>query len=103
MNGVRHDSHPRQKRKRTPDSLDDVLGLDDGDEEDDFIIDDDGAGYADGVNNGLGKQNFVSLDDGPLAKRRATYSAWEPKLHQAFQPGSTPWRGNRRYLCGSSR
>jgi chromosome transmission fidelity protein 4 len=26
-----------------------------------------------------------------------------PKVHPPLQPGSTPWRGNRRYLCKVSR
>jgi chromosome transmission fidelity protein 4 len=65
------------------------------DDENDFIVDDDGAGY---VVNGNGKRMLE--DDGydmPDAKR----AAWVGKArhHEAFQPGATPWRGNRKYLC----
>jgi len=71
-------------------------------DEDDFIIDDDGAGYVEEV-NGHGKRSNGHLDefDGPDYKRRATHDLWRPRLHLPFQPGSTPWRGNRRYLCQS--
>ncbi|KAI1499767.1 WD40-repeat-containing domain protein [Biscogniauxia marginata] len=63
-------------------------------EDDDFVVDDDGAGY---VMNGNGKR-VHDVDDvfgEPLSKRRNI----EPEYHEAFQPGSTPWRGNRKYLC----
>ncbi|MCJ1357324.1 MAG: hypothetical protein MMC33_007320 [Icmadophila ericetorum] len=92
---------PRRNRRGTPDSLDDILGSDGGDGlEDDFVIDDDGAGYALDV-NGHGKRTNGHLDHIDLQdpKRRAAYRAWEPSIHESFQPGSTPWRGNRRYLC----
>ena len=88
-------------RAQTPDSLDEILGSEgeDGDG-DDFIVDDDGAGYALGL-NGYGKRTNGHLGDldGLDPKRRATYQAWAPRLHKPFQPGSTPWRGNRKYLC----
>ena len=92
--------HTRHKRRRTPDSLDDILGSVAGDDESDFIVDDDGAGYADGI-NGFGKRIHPTLEglEGPPEKRRATYAAWKPTWREPFQPGSTPWRGNRRYLC----
>ena len=86
-------------RRGTPDSLDDILGSELGDDEA-FVSDDDGAGYADNV-NGHGKRTNGHLDaiDGVKTKRRASYQSWEPTLHDAFQPGSTPWRGSRKYLC----
>lgn len=98
-NGFKDTSGSRAKRRGTPDSLDDILGPELGDE-DDFVSDDDGAGYLDGV-NGYGKRSNGHLDtiDGFDSKRRATVQAWQPRLHQSFQPGSTPWRGNRKYLC----
>jgi chromosome transmission fidelity protein 4 len=93
----------RQRRRGTPDTLDDLLPTDDADnavDGDGFIIDDDGAGYAESV-NGYGKRRRPSLEglDGRPEKRRATERLWQPTLHEPFQPGSTPWRGNRRYLC----
>jgi chromosome transmission fidelity protein 4 len=102
---------PRQ-RDGTPDSLDDLLGPDfrdeeaeeDGDEEmNDFVIDDDGAGYAPAI-NGHGKRPNVHIANGtePSFKRRATSNAvFRPQIHEPFQPGATPWRGNRRLLCCS--
>ncbi|MCJ1459615.1 hypothetical protein MMC28_009994 [Mycoblastus sanguinarius] len=96
-NGIKVASEPRPREGRR-DSLDDLLGpLDD---DDDFVSDDDGAGYLDGV-NGYGKRSNGHLDqpDGFDSKRRATYQTWQPRLHHSFQPGSTPWRGNRKYLC----
>ena len=98
-NRIKVNGDARSKRRGTPDSLDDILGPEIGDE-DDFVSDDDGAGYADGI-NGYGKRSNGHLDEinGFDSKRRATYQSWQPSLHQPFQPGSTPWRGNRKYLC----
>ena len=94
-NGTKHLPH-RGTRRGSPDSLDDILGTDIMGEEDDFVVDDDGAGYALGV-NGNGKRPN-GLYDGGRASKRAAHS-WEPQYHESFQPGSTPWRGNRKYLC----
>lgn len=91
------ESDPRKERLGSPDSLDDILGSDQGME--DFVDDDDGAGYAEGM-NGFGKRTNQHLDsiEGHADKRLLT-SFSKPKIHQPLQPGSTPWRGNRRYLC----
>ncbi|KAI1106733.1 WD40 repeat-like protein [Jackrogersella minutella] len=63
-------------------------------EDDDFVVDDDGAGY---VINGNGKRVHDDFDvfGEPVSKRPHV----ETEYHEAFQPGSTPWRGNRKYLC----
>ncbi|RMZ67049.1 Minichromosome loss 1 [Pyrenophora seminiperda CCB06] len=100
---------PRQ-RSGTPDSLEDILGpefQDDEAQEDeemnDFVIDDDGAGYAPAI-TAAKKRTNGHLANGiePASKRRAYSSAlFRPQLHDPFQPGSTPWRGNRRLLCCS--
>lgn len=95
MNGLK-DVPNRAARRGTPDSLDDILGSDIMGENDDFVVDDDGAGYALGL-NGNGKRLNGDIDIGPLSKRRT--QNWEPQYHESFQPGSTPWRGNRKYLC----
>ena len=97
-NGLKPTVEARARRRGTPDSLDDILGPQEDHEEDDFVVDDDGAGYALGL-NGNGKRTNGHLDNvGDLLdpKRRAL---WQPSIYQPFQPGSTPWRGNRRYLC----
>lgn len=98
-NGTKELVDTRTRRRGTPDSLDEILGPELGDD-DDFVSDDDGAGYAAGI-NGFGKRSNGHLDDndGFGIKRRATHQSWQPTIHQSFQPGSTPWRGNRKYLC----
>tara|TARA_R110002003_G_scaffold214_41_gene16359 strand:- start:23067 stop:25343 length:2277 start_codon:yes stop_codon:yes gene_type:complete len=101
---------PRQ-RDGTPDSLDDLLGPDfrddeadeDGDEEmNDFVIDDDGAGYAPAINGHGKRPNPHANGVEPSFKRHATSSTlFRPQIHEPFQPGATPWRGSRRLLCCS--
>jgi chromosome transmission fidelity protein 4 len=89
-----HKEVPHRARRG---SLDSLLGSDLMGDEDDFVVDDDGAGYALDL-NGNGKRPNGDIDPygGPV-KRLAP--AWEPQYHQSFQPGSTPWRGDRKYLC----
>ena len=95
-NGLK-DIPNRGNRRGTPDSLDDILGSDIMGDEDDFVVDDDGAGYALGLNgNGKRPNDIPDPYAGPLSKRRT--QTWEPQIHDSFQPGSTPWRGNRKYL-----
>ncbi|KAF4556876.1 Mcl1-like protein [Elsinoe fawcettii] len=96
-NGTKVNGH--RARDGTPDSLDDLLDIGGQSDAggDDFIIDDDGAGYAE-VTNGNGKRTAEHIS-GPHAKRHTSRSVWQPVVHEAFQPSSTPWRGNRRYLC----
>jgi chromosome transmission fidelity protein 4 len=95
--GARPDA---QRRAGTPDSLDDILG-DDGLSEngDAFIVDDDGAGYVEEF-NGNGKRPGDRIAYPPPKRPQQNGSArWQPRLHDSFHPGSTPWRGNRRYMC----
>ncbi|KAI5295549.1 hypothetical protein KEM52_001038 [Ascosphaera acerosa] len=84
-------------RAGTPDSLDDILGPASDDEPiDDFIEDDDGAGYAEV----RGKRRREDGDDLEVVQgKRRLGMFWEPRVHEPFQPGSTPWKGDRRYLC----
>lgn len=88
----------RHRRQGTPNSLDDLLDSEVMGEEDDFVVDDDGAGYALNINgNGKRTRDDVDTLTHPLNKRRS--HTWTPQYHEPFQPGSTPWRGNRKYLC----
>jgi chromosome transmission fidelity protein 4 len=96
-NGLK-DIPNRGPRQGTPDSLDDILGSDILGDEDDFVIDDDGAGYALGLNeNGKRPNGVLDPYAVPPSKRRT--QTWEPQIHDSFQAGSTPWRGDRKYLC----
>jgi chromosome transmission fidelity protein 4 len=96
-NGTKPDAEIPRRRQGTPDSLDDILGSELDGDEDDFVVDDDGAGYA---LNGNGKRTNGHLDEnGVVSKRHAGYGIWQPRVHEPIQPGSTPWRGNRRYLA----
>ncbi len=84
---------PKPVRAGTPDSLDILLG--EGEEED-WIEDDDGAGYR----NGNGKRTNGHLGDlDGHAGKRGRRLLFSPEIHEPFQPGATPWRGNRKYLC----
>ncbi|KAK3320830.1 WD40-repeat-containing domain protein [Cercophora scortea] len=82
-------------RKGSPDSLDDLLNEDYGDEDDGFVVDDDGAGYALTVGRKRPADDDAIFGDHPA--KRGNFI--KPQHHEAFQPGSTPWRGNRKYLC----
>ena len=81
---------------------DEVPNLTDGDSdmdldgEDNWIEDDDGAGYRNGI-NGNGKRTGEHLVTGNGKRSRGV--TWAPQIHQSFQPGETVWRGNRKYLC----
>jgi chromosome transmission fidelity protein 4 len=98
----------RRRRDDTPDSLDEMLAQSPLPEEgvagdlDDWIVDDDNAGYTNGVGgavNGNGKRtngHLTSYDTSYAKRSRIGSSALQ---HAPFQPASTPWRGNRRYLC----
>lgn len=86
------------RRTGEDDYLDDLLGPDAMSEDGaGFIEDDDRAGYAEEINR-FGKRSAAATSGRP-AKRHEAYPAWQPQIHDAFQPGSTPWKGNRRYLC----
>ncbi|KAL2195768.1 WD40-repeat-containing domain protein [Corynascus similis CBS 632.67] len=87
---------PSRPRRGSVDSLDDLLDDDNfADEDDGFVVDDDGAGY---TLNAARKR--AAEDDGPFGQRPSKRGNFvQPQLHPSFQPGSTPWRGNRKYLC----
>ncbi|KAI9896401.1 hypothetical protein N3K66_008573 [Trichothecium roseum] len=92
LNGAKQ-TLPSRTRRDSLGSLDSFLegegdGYGDGD---DFVVDDDGAGYVSGQ-----KRARDGEDGTELARKRRHL---ETEYHEAFQPGSTPWRGNRKYLC----
>ncbi|KAK4455645.1 WD40-repeat-containing domain protein [Podospora aff. communis PSN243] len=81
-------------RRDSLESLDNLLNEDYGDL-DDFVVDDDGAGYA--PNTG---RKRPAEDDGIYGAHPSKRSAYfQAQHHESFQPGSTPWRGNRKYLA----
>ena len=93
-NGAVHKELAARPRRDSLGSLEDSLlddDMDDYGDLDDFVVDDDGAGYAPVLKRGA--QDDL---DGHASKRRLLNL---PQIHEAFQPGSTPWRGNRKYLC----
>ncbi|KAI5800257.1 WD40-repeat-containing domain protein [Peziza echinospora] len=87
---------PRRRRSLSRDPIDELLGFDDDEGDDGFIEDDDNGGYVKQRPNGKRAYDYLT-EDLPGSKRRA-YDAWSPQIHDALQSGSTPWRGNRRYL-----
>ncbi|KAM6482174.1 WD40-repeat-containing domain protein [Trichoderma sp. SZMC 28011] len=94
VNGQKRDI-PTRPRRDSLGSLDSYLedeNYADGDD-DGFVVDDDGAGYTTGQKRGrVGDEG-----NGDYANKRR--HLLDPQYHEAFQPGSTPWRGNRKYLC----
>ncbi|KOS22314.1 Minichromosome loss protein 1 [Escovopsis weberi] len=99
MNGGKRMDIPSRPRRESLGSIDisfdsDGHGFDDEDG-DDFVIDDDGAGYT-SVAKKRGREDDDAQGRSSTSKRRLLP---EPQYHEAFQPGSTPWRGNRKYLC----
>ncbi|PHH91311.1 hypothetical protein CDD83_1015 [Cordyceps sp. RAO-2017] len=94
-NGRKGHDIPSRARRESFGSLDSLLGGVDDVDEDNFVDDDDGAGYAVGAGSKRGRDG----DDlsGEHASKRISLA--RPLHHEAFQSGSTPWRGNRKYLC----
>ena len=94
-NGINgHKTGLPDRRRGSPDDLDSLLDDGFGDVDDDFVVDDDGAGYT------LNTRKRPHDDDdlfGEHDSKRA--NLLQPQYHESFQPGSTPWRGNRKYLC----
>ena len=84
--------HPRAlapRREDTPNSLDDLDGF----------IEDDENGGPDLEVNGHGKRSAAHLDPLDHPSKRYRGAAFEPEAHEPFQPGSTPWMGDRKFLC----
>lgn len=81
---------PTRPRRDSLGSLDSFMN---NEADDDFVVDDDGAGYA-----GAGQKRGNDYSHYGMDSKKARYGP-ETVSHVAFQPGSTPWRGNRKYLC----
>ena len=82
-------------RSLSHDSVDELMPLDDLD---DFIVDDDHGGYTEPTIHTSRKRRYDFLDDHFLESKRRAYDTWSPEVHESFQPGSTPWKGGRKYL-----
>lgn len=92
LNGQKHLGLPNRQRRESFGSLDSFLGGGNA-EDDDFVVDDDNAGYAPGLlKRGRDDDHMYSGHANKRIQVAADY-------HASFQPGSTPWRGNRKYLC----
>ncbi|KAM0076662.1 DNA polymerase alpha accessory factor Mcl1 [Fusarium odoratissimum] len=94
VNGQKQQGLPTRPRRESLGSLDSFLEGGDGYGDDDFVEDDDGAGYT----IGQGQKRARDGDDGYGTSNKRRHML-EPQYHEAFQPGATPWRGNRKYLC----
>ncbi|KAF5643298.1 chromosome transmission fidelity 4 [Fusarium sp. NRRL 52700] len=94
VNGQKQQGLPTRPRRESLGSLDSFLEGGDGYGDDDFVEDDDGAGYT----VGQGQKRARDGDDGYGTSNKRRHMP-EPQYHEAFQPGATPWRGNRKYLC----
>jgi chromosome transmission fidelity protein 4 len=99
INGRKALPNGREKpRAGTPDSLDELLGPEPDEEAFDWIDDDDGAGYNENGKRTNGHLGEINGANGHVDKR-AKGAVWQPQIHESFQPGATPWQGNRKYLC----
>ena len=88
-----HKALTTRPRRDSQQSLDDLLDENFG-SEDDFVVDDDGAGYTTSLKRPAEDE---PLGAGSRPLKRGNFV--QPQHHESFQPGSTPWRGNRKYLC----
>ncbi|KAK3304356.1 WD40-repeat-containing domain protein [Chaetomium strumarium] len=88
---------PSRPRPGSLDDFDDLLDDEYGNDDDGFVVDDDGAGY---VMPAHAPRKRAADDDGIFGQRPNKRGNFvQPEIHGPFQPGSTPWRGNRKYLC----
>lgn len=101
-NGKSNGSAKTTEPTRDPDIDDEALLDDLEDAGAEWIEDDDGAGYIpnlenrnkrSGISNGYGSDGA----DRP-SKRSKVQGLFQSQAHDIVQPGSTPWRGQRRYL-----
>ncbi|KAK9235116.1 WD40-repeat-containing domain protein [Lipomyces kononenkoae] len=77
-------------------------------EERNWIDDDDGAGYIpdlvedNGSIDSPARKRGLSFADDFASNKRRFVSVIKKMQHEAFQPGSTPWKNGRRYLALNS-
>ncbi|KAG5938317.1 hypothetical protein E4U53_008034 [Claviceps sorghi] len=92
---------PSRPRRDSLGSIDSIPTVGDGDhyvDDDDWVVNDDNAGY---VIDNRGSNKRPRGPDDVLFRDHASkrLHLMQPQHHESFQPGSTPWRGNRKYLC----
>ncbi|KAI5310241.1 hypothetical protein KEM55_000086 [Ascosphaera atra] len=86
--------HGRLGSSDLADNILNYVSMDGG--EDDFGDDYGSGAYTDARR----KKRPVEDDMHAHASKRRSGLLWESQRHHPFQPGSTPWSGDRRYLCG---
>ncbi|KAG5983593.1 hypothetical protein E4U55_007763 [Claviceps digitariae] len=104
LNGLKQPQHALTSRPRRESlgSIDSIIadgdGYDHHDDDDDWVVNDDNAGY---VVDNRGRNKRPRGPDDVLFRDHASkrMHLMQPQHHESFQPGSTPWRGNRKYLC----
>lgn len=96
VNGLKAQPIPSRPRRESLGSIDSILADGDGDEDgDDWVVNDDNAGYV--IDRGSKRARDPDDVFGDYSSKRM--HLMQPQHHESFQPGSTPWRGNRKYLC----
>ncbi|GAB0135496.1 hypothetical protein EsDP_00003832 [Epichloe bromicola] len=96
VNGFKAQPIPSRPRRESLGSIDSILADGDGDEDgDDWVLNDDNAGYV--IDRGSKRARDPDDVFGDHSSKRM--HLMQPQHHESFQPGSTPWRGNRKYLC----
>ncbi|KAI5310469.1 hypothetical protein KEM55_006708, partial [Ascosphaera atra] len=100
-----HDEHAdtvsgRKAHLGLSDPFDDILGsVGMGGDEDDFVGDEVVGTHI----QTRGRKRPGEGDIRAETSRKRLGPFWESGRHRSFQSGSTPWRGDRRYLCAQIR
>lgn len=77
-------------------SKEELFGEDSDMDLDDFVDDDDNAGYTEPKKRGL-EEDYQNGYYSYESKKQKT--ALTPRFQQAVHSGATPWKNNRRYMC----
>ncbi|KAI9343484.1 WD40-repeat-containing domain protein, partial [Obelidium mucronatum] len=108
-------TRPAAKKTKTITSLDDEFEFDDDEDAafNDFVVDDDGMGYADPIESRGDARNYYSKQIlAPKTKGTAGFGGGYSsgmmlgnglggggtEIQESFQPGATPLKGNKKYL-----